>query len=239
MISEVQKPLFVKYYGTQESRFHLLPPGILKDRIAPADGEKIRADLRKEFNLGENDFLLLMIGSGFRTKGLDRILLGMASLPPSVLTRTRLIAIGQDMPNRFYRMANKLNLGNAVQILKGRDDIPRFLLGADLLVHPAYMENTGTVLLEAIVAGLPVLASDVCGYARYVEEARAGTLIPSPFDISNFTSQLLSMITSEDLMKMKNNGLSFAKNADIYSMPERAADYICGHTKKLKMLHKN
>ena len=239
MISEVQKPLFVKYYGTQESRFHLLPPGILKDRIAPADGEKIRADLRKEFNLGENDFLLLMIGSGFRTKGLDRILLGMASLPPSVLTRTRLIAIGQDMPNRFYRMANKLNLGNAVQILKGRDDIPRFLLGADLLVHPAYMENTGTVLLEAIVAGLPVLASDVCGYARYVEEARAGTLIPSPFDISNFTSQLLSMITSEDLMKMKNNGLSFAKNADIYSMPERAADYICGHTKKLKMLPKN
>ena len=33
--------------------------------------------------------------------------------------------------------------------LKGRDDIPRFLLGADLLIHPAYNENTGTVLLEA------------------------------------------------------------------------------------------
>ena len=127
MISEVQKPLFEKYYGTQESRFHLLPPGILKDRIAPADGEKIRVDLRKEFHLGDNDFVLLMIGSGFKTKGLDRILLGMASLPPNVLARTRLIAIGQDMPNRFYRMAHRLNLGDAVKILKGRDDIPRFL----------------------------------------------------------------------------------------------------------------
>tara|TARA_A100001011_G_scaffold395005_3_gene488766 strand:+ start:2114 stop:4459 length:2346 start_codon:yes stop_codon:yes gene_type:complete len=239
MISEVQKPLFVKYYGTQESRFHLLPPGILKDRIAPADGENIRADLRKEFDLGDNDFLLLMIGSGFKTKGLDRILVGMAFLPPNVLARTRLIAIGQDMPNRFYRMAHRLNLGDAVKILKGREDIPRFLLGADLLVHPAYMENTGTVLLEAIVAGLPVLASDVCGYARYVEEAKAGNLIPSPFDIKKFASQLLSMITSEDLIKMKNNGLAFAENAEIYSMPERAADFICFHTKHIKMLRKN
>ena len=163
----------------------------------------------------------------------------MASLPPNVLTRTRLIAIGQDMPNRFYRMAHRLNLGDAVKILKGRDDIPRFLLGADLLVHPAYMENTGTVLLEAIVAGLPVLASDVCGYARYVEEAKAGNLIPSPFDIKKFASQLLSMITSEDLIKMKNNGLSFAESADIYSLPERAVDFICFHTKHIKMLRKN
>ena len=34
---------------------------------------------------------------------------------------------------------------------------------ADLLIHPAYNENTGTVLLEALVAGLPVLVSAVCG----------------------------------------------------------------------------
>jgi hypothetical protein len=43
-----------------------------------------------------------------------------------------------------------------------------FLLGADLLIHPAYNENTGTVLLEAVVAGLPVLTTAVCGYAHYI-----------------------------------------------------------------------
>ncbi|WP_163066577.1 glycosyltransferase, partial [Acinetobacter baumannii] len=69
-------------------------------------------------------------------------------------------------------------LNDQVQILKGRSDIPRFLLGADLLIHPAYNENTGTVLLEALVSGLPVLVTDVCGYAHYIAEADAGRVLP-------------------------------------------------------------
>ena len=44
MISEVQKPLFYKYYGTQESRFHLLPPGISRDRRAPANADGVKQD---------------------------------------------------------------------------------------------------------------------------------------------------------------------------------------------------
>ena len=67
-----------------------------------------------------------------------------------------------------------------VEFLKGRSDIPRFLLGADLLIHPAYNENTGTVLLEALVAGLPVLVTDVCGYAHYITDANCGRVVPSP-----------------------------------------------------------
>jgi hypothetical protein len=54
------------------------------------------------------------------------------------------------------------------RILRGTQRHPRFLLGADLLIHPAYNENTGTVLLEALVAGLPVLTTAVCGYAHYI-----------------------------------------------------------------------
>ena len=50
------------------------------------------------------------------------------------------------------------------------------------MVHPAHNENTGTVLLEAIAAGLPVLATDVCGYADHITAAEAGTVLDSPFD---------------------------------------------------------
>ena len=227
MISEVQKPLFLKYYQTPVGRFHLLPPGISRDRRAPPDVPRIRQQLRQEFGIAEDEFFLLMVGSGFKTKGLDRILLGMASLPEAVRHFTRLIAIGQDSPGSFKRMAKRLGLADQVQILKGRDDIPRFLLGADLLVHPALLENTGTVLLEAIVAGLPVLASDVCGYAPYVKDAGAGWLIPEPYEQPVFDRQLLSMIGSKDLERWHNNGLAFAEHADIYSMPQRAADFIC------------
>ncbi|MFO6381679.1 glycosyltransferase, partial [Pseudomonas aeruginosa] len=101
--------------------------------------------------------------SGFKTKGLDRSLKALAALPKALRRRTRLIAIGQDDPKPFLLQIAALGLNDQVQILKGRSDIPRFLLGADLLIHPAYNENTGTVLLEALVSGLPVLVTDVCG----------------------------------------------------------------------------
>ena len=226
MISEVQRPLFQKYYGTEETRFKLLPPGISKDRIAPDNSQEIRASFRQEYGIGEDDKLLLMVGSGFITKGLDRILLGMSSLKPELLKKSRLIVVGQDNPNAFLRMAKRLNIESSVTILSGRDDIPRFLLGADLLVHPAYVENTGTVLLEAMVAGLPVLATDICGYAHYIEDAKAGCLVPSPFEQERFNQLLVDMLESDELQQWRQNGLNFGKFADIYSMPERAADEI-------------
>jgi UDP-glucose:(heptosyl)LPS alpha-1,3-glucosyltransferase len=227
MISSVQVPLFEHYYGTAPERIHLLSPGIARDRIAPANRVDIRADFRREMKLGENEILLLMIGSGFITKGLDRALIAMSALPQSLLDRTRLIVIGQDNPSSFKRMAVKLDLIDRVSILKGRDDVPRFLMGADLLVHPAYVENTGTVLLEAIVAGLPVIATDVCGYAPYIEEADAGLLIPSPFQQETFNAMLEGMMNKLGESDWSANGIAFSAVADIYDMPKRAADYIC------------
>ena len=168
-----------------------------------------------------------MVGSGFITKGLDRTLIAISALPEELLCRTKLIVIGQDAPGTFTRMANRLGIGDRVSILKGRDDIPRFLMGSDLLVHPAYVENTGTVLLEAIVAGLPVVATDVCGYAPYIEQAEAGQLIRSPYRQETFNSLLQNMMVSLNEQAWSDNGIAFAKVADIYDMPERAAEFIC------------
>ena len=227
MISSAQIPLFEQYYSTLPERFHLLSPGIARDRIAPANRDEIRADFRGEMKLGDDEIQLLMIGSGFITKGLDRVLIAMAALPKSLRDRTRLIVIGQDNPNTFRRMAKKLGISNRVSILKGRDDVPRFLIGADLLVHPAYAENAGMVLLEAIVAGLPVIATDICGYAPYIEKADAGQLIPSPFRQETFNVMLEGMINKLGESDWSANGIAFAAVADIYDMPVHAADYIC------------
>jgi UDP-glucose:(heptosyl)LPS alpha-1,3-glucosyltransferase len=227
MISEVQQPLFIKHYATPEARFHLLPPGIAADRRVPANAAEIRAEFRREFNLDSDDLLLVQIGSGFKTKGLDRSLKALAALPRELKKRTRLIAIGQDDPKPFLLQVKALGLSDQVQILKGRSDIPRFLLGADLLVHPAYNENTGTVLLEALVSGLPVLVSAVCGYAHYIAEAEAGRVVPAPFEQEVFNRMLAEML-ADDAARAKwgANGLAFADSADLYSMPQRAADVI-------------
>ncbi|MBS7662265.1 glycosyltransferase family 4 protein [Pseudomonas lalucatii] len=227
MISEVQQPLFVKHYATPAARFHLLPPGIAQDRRAPANAAAIRAEFRTEFQLADDQLLLVQIGSGFKTKGLDRSLKAVAALPRELRRRTRLIVIGQDDPKPFLLQVKALGISEQVQILKGRNDIPRFLLGADLLIHPAYNENTGTVLLEALVAGLPVLVSDVCGYAHYIAEADAGRVLPSPFEQQRLNRLLVEMLGDDaQRARWRRNGLAFADSADLYSMPQRAADVI-------------
>jgi UDP-glucose:(heptosyl)LPS alpha-1,3-glucosyltransferase len=184
-------------------------------------------EFRREFALGDDDLLLVQIGSGFKTKGLDRSLAALAALPAELRARTRLIAIGQDEPRPFLALVRQLGLANRVEILKGRDDIPRFLLGADLLIHPAYNENTGTVLLEALVAGLPVLTTAACGYAHYIEDAAAGRVVPLPFAQAALDATLAAMLADDAARRQwAANGLAFAAQADLYGMPERAADLI-------------
>ena len=227
MISQLQQPFFEKHYATPAERFHLLPPGISPDRRAPANAAEIRAEFRREFQLADSGLLLLQVGSGFKTKGLDRSLKALASLPEALQKRTRLIAIGQDEPTGFQRMARALGVAEHVSILPGRSDIPRFMLGADVLVHPAYNENTGTVLLEALVAGLPVLVTAVCGYAHYVAEADGGRVLEEPFAQQRMDETLAAMLADPAARaRWSANALDFSEVADIYSNAEHAADVI-------------
>ena len=148
-ISKLQKPVFQQHYQTPNDRILLLPPGISKDRQRPGNADDIRREFREEFHLSDDDRLILMIGSGFKTKGLDRSIKALASLPDALKATTKLFVIGQDKQRPFLELAKRLNIADKLFFLEGRDDVPRFLLGADLLIHPAYNENTGTVLLEA------------------------------------------------------------------------------------------
>jgi UDP-glucose:(heptosyl)LPS alpha-1,3-glucosyltransferase len=227
MISDAQRPFFVKHYGTSPERFHLLPPGVTRDRRAPPNAVAVRAEFRREFSLMNEDLLIVQVGSGFKTKGLDRSLKAVAALPATLRARVHLMVIGQDDPAPFLPQIKALCLDTRVVIFEGRDDIPRFLLGADLLIHPAYNENTGTVLLEAMAAGLPVLVTDVCGYAPHVTEANAGCVLASPFDQGALDATLASMLADDQARHVwSRNGLDYADNTDLYSMPERAADII-------------
>lgn len=229
LLSQQQKEDFQRHYHTPESRLHILPPGIAADRVRPDNAESIRRDLRAEFSIKEDDILLLMVGSGFKTKGLDRSLLAVASLPLAVQQRCQLIVIGQDKADAFVRMSKRLNLADRLHILPGRDDIPRFLFAADLLLHPAYRENTGTILLEALVAGLPVLVSDVCGYAPYIAAAGCGALLKSPFQQTEFNALLLKAVEDKTLRQQwQTTGLAYAKTADLFSLVEKAVDIIEG-----------
>jgi UDP-glucose:(heptosyl)LPS alpha-1,3-glucosyltransferase len=226
LLSENEKKHFVRYYGTTDNRFHLLPPGISKDRLpSPGALEKGR-QLRSELGIGPDLKVVLMLGSGFKTKGLDRAILAVRSLPDKILEKTILLIVGQDNARPFKRMARRLGIESNIKFTGGRDDVPRVLWAADLLIHPAYRENTGTVLIEAMAAGLPVLTTDVCGYSHYVEKAKAGILIPSPYNQSDLDQQLAMMLASFTHQRWGENGKKFVMENDVFSLHEKAADII-------------
>lgn len=227
LLSELAKREYVDYYQTPLNRFYLLPPGIAKDRKAPPDAFQIRKRVRAEWRIQADEFLLLFIGSGFKTKGLDRVLKMLTALPLPLKQKTFLFVIGQDNAKPFKRFAEKAEISAQVTFLGGRDDIPQLLLAGDLLLHPAYNENTGTVLLEALVSGLPVLTTDVCGYAHYISAAKAGRVFSSPFQQEVWNQGVCDALQNEiHRQRMKKCALEFVKEADIFSLKERAVDVI-------------
>jgi UDP-glucose:(heptosyl)LPS alpha-1,3-glucosyltransferase len=226
LISPMEKTRFQRFYNTPDERFHLLPPGISPDRIAPENSAEIRVAVRRELGMTRDEKLVLMVGSAFKTKGLDRALRAIAALPAELQKRTRLVVVGRGESAPFLRLARKLGVLERLTLLGGRDDVPRFLLAADLLLHPAYTENTGTVLLEALAAGLPVLATEICGYGFHVLEAQAGLLVPEPFRQEQLDWQLLQMLTSAAAEGWRENALVYVRRTDIFSLPEKAADLI-------------
>ncbi len=211
ILSPQQRAAFEKYYPSCAERLHQAPPGISIDRKVDTIDTKAREDLRRELGVTKESKLILQIGSGFRVKGVDRSLQAVASLPTQVREQCHFLLIGQDDPRRYLRLAKKLGLAERFTVLPGRDDIPRFLVAADLLLHPAYSESAGYVLLEATIAGLPVLTTATCGYAFHIEEARSGLVCTDPFDQEQLNNYLAQMLRQLEASSWSANGLEYGK----------------------------
>lgn len=167
-----------------------------------------------------------MVGSDYKRKGVDRALRAISALPHHLKEKTLLIVVGKGRLRPYLRLAKRLGVSSHVNFVGERDDVPRFLVGADLLLHPAYQENTGTVLIEAMAAGLPVLATDNCGYSFHVDRADAGKLVPSPFRQETLNNMLVSMLTFKNKDQWGLNGKIYVEETDVYSRHEKAADII-------------
>jgi len=213
-VSLDQMPHFANWYGTQTERFHYIPPFLSPERFILQDKAAMRTHLRNSFGFDADDFVYLLTGSGFAMKGLDRAILAMAALPKHLLSNTRLVAVGQDNPKYFKKMANRLGLGQHIVISKGRSDTPHLMQGADVCVHPAHRENTGLVILEGMACGAPMLVSASCGYAYHVTESGAGLVADVPFDQDSFNAQWMLMRQADEAQRQdwSDKGLQYIKN---------------------------
>ena len=170
VLSENARSEYQEFYGTQDSRFTILPP-TLQGRIPGHFTSPLmsRTRIRREIGIGDDEQVVLMVGSGFRTKGVDRAIRAMAALAPdSRVQRLHLLIAGDGKAEPYSALARTCGVQAQITFLGGRTDVPELMAAADVLLHPAYNENTGAVLLEAMAVGLPVLTTDVCGYAHYM-----------------------------------------------------------------------
>ena len=226
ILSSLQRKAFEKYYPDCGARMYQVPPGIDRDRMVTDAAPVIRKKFRKEFNLKDSDLLIIQIGSGFKIKGVSRSIRAIAALPDDIRRRVKYFLVGQDKPNRYRKLANQLGIEDRFTVLPGRDDIPRFLLGADLLLHPAYSESAGYVLLEATISGLPVLTTSTCGYAGHIEKAGSGLVCDEPFEQTQLNEKLVEILTSPEREQWINNGLEYGKQEELYSLAKVATDFI-------------
>jgi glycosyltransferase involved in cell wall biosynthesis len=73
----------------------------------------------------------------------------------------------------------RLGLGDHVQLLGERRDVPSILRRASLFVLPSRTEGISLTLLEAMASGLPVVATRVGGNAEVIDDGRTGWLVPA------------------------------------------------------------
>ena len=145
-----------------------------------------------------------------------------ASLPDN----SRLMIVGNDDASP-YLASLASGVRERVLVLGPRDDVTALMQAADLLLHPAYRESAGMVLLEATVAGLPVLTTDTCGYARYVREAGSGEVIASPFQQSALNNTLQDMLDRVP-GSWQEAGLHYGQNPALYRLAQTVVDAVEG-----------
>ncbi|MDX5629723.1 MULTISPECIES: glycosyltransferase family 4 protein [unclassified Brenneria] len=229
MLTQRQIADFKKHYATQDERFFILPPGIALDRKYDRRAPDARQTFRRAQGIDENAVVLLQVGSDFKRKGVERSIRAIASLPEELRRRVVFLVVGQDKPERYQSLAAQSGIGDNVRFFSGRDDIADFMAAADLLMHPAYQEAAGIVLLEALTAGLPVMVTEVCGYAFYIDKAQAGRVIPSPYRQDALNDALRDALSQPDsLRNWAHNARHFADSEDLYSLPQKAAMLISG-----------
>lgn len=215
-------------WDTQAERITLLPPTINAARRKPqlrTDGT--RKWLREEMAVGANGSLWLAVASQPRVKGIDRTIEALEHFSDA-----RLVVIGlapsAKAGKRLLRMARRQGVHDRLRLVGVREDVPELMASADLLVHPARTEIAGMVILEAIVNGLPVVVSAVCGYAEHVARANAGVVLPEPFTQTAFIATLREAQDQKAQQQWSENGVRYGQTVDVYHGHLQAASIITG-----------
>ena len=161
---------------------------------APADS---RRKLRKKWGVPENAFAVIYAAEFSGRKSQEVLIRAMKYLPEQV----RLILAGEGaLWEKCRELAGKLGLADRVVFPGQVRDIPAWYAMADGAVSASRSEGLPFNIMEAMYAGLPVVASGVKGHTDLVEDGVTGLLYPYG-DAVACAQQILRLMESERLRR--------------------------------------
>ncbi len=176
--------LMTIYNGIETSRYRL--------------PESARRDSRKEFRISEDELVVGSVGHLTRQKGY-RYLLEAAPEIIRKYPRVRFLLAGEgELEDKLRDQCRQAGIEDRVTFIGYREDIPRVLSAFDIFVLPSLWEGLPVVLIEALAAGLPIVATDVDGNTEVTGREETGLTV-SPRAPGSLSRAILSLLAQPEL----------------------------------------
>ena len=213
-LTDKQVADYRQFYQTQPERFSVMPAGIDSACRRPDNAAIIRQEIRNKYNIPQDALMLIQVAAQFGVKGVDRSIKAVAYLLKNIQQDCRLLIAGGGEIEKYQKIAESCGAGEKVIFAGACSNIAELISAADLMIHPARKEATGTVIVESLAVGVPVIASDACGYAEYTGKLSTSLVTPEPFAQSDLNTALLYAVST--LEEQTKKAMQCAGNKDFY-----------------------
>jgi glycosyltransferase involved in cell wall biosynthesis len=163
-------------WGCRPARVHVLLNGI--DARGFARDENKRASVRRTLEIEPHEAVLGAVGRLEPQKRFDVLLEAMGLLLPRRPNMRLLIAGEGSLKGELSERARRLGYEERCRFLGHRSDVADLYQAFDVLVQSSDYEGTPTVVVEAMAAGVPVVATDAGGTRELIEHGVHGLLVP-------------------------------------------------------------
>ena len=208
--SESIKEILVRDYGLEQG-YTVIPTGTNLEPFRKADGKSLRKDKG-----WKDEKVLVSIGRLAPEKNWETLLRAVA-LAYSQHPDLRLVLIGGGSAKESLELlAFELGIAERVTFtgLLPFDEIPSYLRAADLFSFASVTETQGLVTIEAMAAGLPIVAVDGSGTRDIVEHGKQGLLVEN--DAGALAAAIHDVLSDPNKQKrFSNNALKKAKTFDV------------------------
>jgi len=181
-----------------DTHIRLIPSGIDSKQFVPNSDR--RASIRRQYDLTEDAPLVLAVGALVERKSHRTLIDAAARLKQNGILLHYLICGAGPLRAALETQTRALGLNSQVHFAGFCHDLPAHLAAADFFVHTPLWEGLGIAVLEALAAGLPVVASRVGGIPELITDQVTGLLIP-PKDASALETALTRYVHNPDWAK--------------------------------------